>query len=374
MKIGLGLYKQSLTARNFSFAKQAGASHIVAHLTDYFGAHNPEISNGDGDGWGVSQQARPWAEADLKDLVKTIRGHGLELAAIENFDPAQWHDILLDGPQKRAQLEVVCESIRAAGRAGVPTIGYNFSIAGVWGWSRGPYARGGAMSVGFDAAQMDLDQPIPDGMVWNMRYRAQRSDGVVGAVSSDELWQRLAWFLERVLPVAEEAGVHLALHPDDPPMESLRGAARLVNLPEKYARLMALSASPANRLELCLGSVQEMRSSSMDVYQTVEKYVQADRIGYIHFRKVVGKVPRYAEVFVDEGDIDMPRIVSILHANQYQGVLIPDHTPALECDASWHAGMAYALGYMRALVQLAEQGRLPLLPALPAVAPQQEPA
>lgn len=365
MKIGLGLYKNSLTERNFTFAKQAGATHIVAHLTDYFKETNPEISGGTADGWGCAGQGLPWSEDALTGLVKSIRAHGLEIAGIENFDPSQWYDILLDGPQKLAQLEVIRESIRAAGRAGIRTIGYNFSIAGVWGWTRGPYARGGAMSVGFDASLIDTTQAIPDGMVWNMRYRASRSDGVVGEISSDELWQRLNWFLQHVLPVAEEAGVNLALHPDDPPMESLRGAARLVNLPEKYARLIALSPSPSNVLELCLGSVQEMRHSTMDVYQTVEQYVRQDRIGYIHFRNVIGKVPRYAEVFVDEGDIDMARVVSILHANNYDGVLIPDHTPALECDASWHAGMAYALGYMRALVQLAERGRLDKLAPLP---------
>ncbi|KGS72516.1 mannonate dehydratase [Burkholderia pseudomallei] len=361
MKIGLGLYRNSLNDRNYTFAKQAGASHIVAHLTDYFGDANPEISRGDDDGWGIANNGSAWSEDDLKALVADIRLHGLELAAIENFNPAQWHDILLDGPRRDAQIEVVKETIRAAGSAGVPTIGYNFSIAGVWGWTRGPYARGGAMSVGFDMSQVDLSEPIPDGMVWNMRYRARRSDGVVGEISSDELWERLRWFLERVLPVAEDCGVNLALHPDDPPVETMRGAARLVNLPEKYDRLIEISPSPSNRIELCLGSVQEMRASRMDVYQTVDKYTRDGRVGYIHFRNVKGKVPKYREVFVDEGDIDMARIVAILHANKYEGVLIPDHTPALECDASWHAGMAYALGYMRALVQLAQQDRLPVV-------------
>ncbi|MDE2397837.1 MAG: mannonate dehydratase [Burkholderiales bacterium] len=369
MHIGLGLYRSALNERNFRFARQAGASHIVAHWVDYFGGAQHEISRGSADGWGRAGAAEPWREDELRGLVQALRGHGLALAAIENFDPAQWHDILLDGPRKNEQIEVVKQTLRAAGRAGVPTIGYNFSIAGVWGWTRGPFARGGAMSVAFDAAAIDLDEPIPDGMVWNMRYRAQRSDGVVAAVSSEELWQRLRWFLERVLPVAEECGVHLALHPDDPPMDSLRGTARLVNRPEKYARLLEISNSPANRIELCLGSVQEMAGGGLDTYQLLEQCLREDRIGYIHFRNVKGKVPKYAEVFVDEGDIDMARIVAILHAHRWPGVIIPDHTPALECDASWHAGMAYALGYMRALVQLAEQGRLqPALQPLEAAA------
>ena len=359
MHIGLGLYRNALTARNFRFARQAGASQVVAHLVDYFGGKDHEISCGEGDGWGASGDGQAWSADELTRLVGELAQHDLKLAAIENFDPSQWFDILLDGPNKLAQVEVIKQTIRAASRAGVPTIGYNFSIAGVWGWTRGPYARGGAMSVAFDASAIDPSEPIPDGMVWNMRYRARRSDGVVGEVGSDELWQRLRWFLERVLPVAEECGVALALHPDDPPMESLRGTARLVNRPEKYQWLMDISASPANQIELCLGTLQEMAGGTMDIYQTLEKYVQARRVGYIHFRNVKGKVPRYSEVFVDEGDIDMPRIVAILHRTGYDGVIVPDHTPALDCDASWHAGMAYTLGYMRALVQLAEQGRLP---------------
>lgn len=364
MNIGLGLYADSLTERNFQFARQAGATHIVAHLVNYFGGQDPQISRGDEDGWGTTGHTHAWREEALQALVEQLHAHDLKLAAIENFDPAQWHDILLDGPKKHEQVEVIKESIRAAGRAGIPTIGYNFSIAGVWGWTRGPYARGGAMSVGFDARSELLNAPIPDGMVWNMRFRQQDGQKTVAQVSSQDLWSRLEWFLQQVLPTAETCGVTLALHPDDPPVEQLRGTARLVNQPEKYERLLNISRSSANQIELCLGSVQEMPASTMDVYQTLEKYVQDDRVGYIHFRNVKGKVPHYQEVFVDEGDIDMPRVVALLHDLNYKGVLVPDHTPALACDASWHAGMAYALGYMRALVQLASQGRLPRLQPL----------
>jgi mannonate dehydratase len=94
-----------------------------------------------------------------------------------------------------------------------------------------------------------------------------------------------------------------------------------------------------------------------DVYETVRKYASQNRIGYIHFRNVRGKVPEYSETFVDEGDIDMGEIIAILDEAGYDGVLIPDHTPELHCGAPWHAGMAFALGYMRALLQERERGR-----------------
>jgi mannonate dehydratase len=178
--------------------------------------------------------------------------------------------------------------------------------------------------------------------------------GTLPPVSREDLWGGLEHFLSALLPVAEEAGVALAAHPDDPPVERLRLAARGINEPSKYERLVALNPSRMNQLELCLGSVQEMREG--DVYDVVETYARERRIAYVHFRNVRGKVPSYLETFVDEGDIDMGRVVQILMRHQYDGVLIPDHTPEMTCAAPWHAGMAYALGYMRALIQRAERG------------------
>jgi mannonate dehydratase len=349
MKLGLGLYRDLLTDDNFRFARQAGCTHIVAHLTNYFAGSSPDLSSGGGQGWGSCEGAALWSQEELDGLVSAARRHGLEVAALENFNPAFWYDVLLDGPRREEQLEGLKILIRRIGRAGVPAMGYNFSIAGVWGWFKGPAGRGGAMSVGFDASRCETDRPIPKGMVWNMRYASDVGEGTLAPISSEELWGRLEHFLHALLPVAEEAGVALAAHPDDPPVESLRLAARGINQPSKYARLMRLDPSRMNQLELCLGSVQEMREG--DVYDVVETYARERRIAYVHFRNVRGKVPSYLETFVDEGDIDMARVVGILKRHDYDGVLIPDHTPEMACAAPWHAGMAYALGYMRALMQ-----------------------
>ena len=349
MKLGLGLYRDLLTDDNFRFAGQAGCSHIVAHLTNYFAGASPNLASGGEEGWGSCAAAELWSQAELDGLVAAARRHGLEIAALENFNPAFWSDVLLDGPRRDAQLEDLKTLIRRVGKAGIPCIGYNFSIAGVWGWFKGPHGRGGAVSVGFDAAHCDLDRPIPEGMVWNMRYAGKLGPGALGPVTGEQLWARLQSFLEALLPVAEEAGVALAAHPDDPPVERLRQTARGINQPAQYDRLLALNPSPMNQLELCLGSVQEMTLGS--VYDVVAKHAAARRIAYIHFRNVRGKVPDYLETFVDEGDIDMPRVVGILRQEGYDGVLIPDHTPEMTCGTPWHAGMAYALGYMRALIQ-----------------------
>jgi mannonate dehydratase len=156
-----------------------------------------------------------------------------------------------------------------------------------------------------------------------------------------------------MIPVAEEAGVTLALHPDDPPLPTLRGAARLVHHPDLFQRVMDLAPSPRNAIEFCVGTVSEMPGAG--VYEAVDRYSRAGRIAYVHLRNVRGKAPRYHETFVDEGDTDMLRVLRILQRNGFRGVVIPDHAPLLDCAAPWHAGMAYTLGWMRAAITAVER-------------------
>lgn len=352
MHLGLGLYRSTLTSDNLRFARQAGATHIVAHLVDYFASGSPTLATGSNEmGWGASLRGgQPWTFDEIAGLKAAVNAEGLTLEAIENFDPAHWHDILLDGPQKRAQMEALKQMVRDVGRAGIPIIGYNFSIAGVWGWRKEPVGRGGAMSLVYDESRLDKHVPIPNGMVWNMRYDSGAGPGWVAPVSSAELWERFAWFLREILPVAEDAGVRLALHPDDPPTDALRGAARLVNAPAQYDRMLEVVPSSASALELCLGSLQEMPGA--DVVRHAARWARDGRVAYVHARNVRGAVPHYTEVFIDEGDLDMLGALRALHEAGFRGVVIPDHTPDMTCGAPWHAGMAHALGYLRACLQV----------------------
>jgi mannonate dehydratase len=355
MRLGLGLYRHMLTRDNFRFARQAGASDIVVHLVDYFkdGSHGTHDSQPTGTdrGWGrAGDPDTLWTIEELRDLRARIEAEGLRLHAMENFDPAHWHDVLLDGPRKAEQLENVKTIIRRLGQAGILVMGYNFSLAGVCGRVTGTFARGEALSVGMDGP---LDTPMPQGMVWNMIYDPDAGEGTVPAIDHEELWRRLGDFLDAVVPVAEEAGVTLAAHPDDPPMPTMRGQPRLVYQPAQYQRLLDRRPSRANALEFCLGSLAEMTDG--DVYSAVDQYSRQQRLAYVHFRNVTGKVPYYRETFVDDGAIDMVRVLEILKANGFDGVLIPDHTPQMTCDAPWHAGMAFALGYMRGALQALER-------------------
>jgi mannonate dehydratase len=339
-----------LTRENFAFARQAGATHVVAHLVDYFraGSDNPSDNQPTGTdrGWGLAGDPdRLWTVDELVSLRETIKDAGLELAAIENFDPAHWHDVLLDGPKKRQQLENVRTIIRHVGEAGIPVMGYNFSIAGVCGRVTGPFARGGAMSVGMDGP---LDTPVPLGMAWNMVYDASAPAESVPSATPEQLWQRLGEFLDAALPVAEEVGVTLAAHPDDPPMATMRGQPRLVYQPQLFQKLLDLRPSPANALEFCVGTLAEMTDG--DVYEATDRFSRQGKLAYVHLRNVTGKVPHYRETFIDDGDVDVLRVLRILKRNQFAGVIIPDHTPQMSCDAPWHAGMAHALGYIKAAI------------------------
>src|SRR4029078_8881339 len=207
MKLRLGLYRHMLTREIFQFARQAGATHIVAHLVDYFqsdrsGTHDQPT--GADQGWGRGGDPHHlWTVDALVARRDEVNSSGLELEAIENFDPAHWYDILLDGPRKREHFENIKTIIRHVGEAGIPIIGYNFSTAGVCGRVKAPFARGGAFSVGMDGP---FDTPMPRGMAWNMIYDPNAAVGIEPAATHDVLWRRLSEFLDEVLPVAEKAG------------------------------------------------------------------------------------------------------------------------------------------------------------------------
>ena len=394
MKLGLGLYRHQLNAEHYRFAKQCGCTHLVIHLVDYFRSsrlrgdeaasaaqarsNQPGPSSvapvlsilrssataedgrsstaegglrrvddqpvGDDTGWGLAGDPNQlWTYEELAAIKKEINAAGLELEAIENFDPAHWHDVLLDGPKKLQQLENLKTIIRNVGQAGIPVFGYNFSIAGVAGRIKGRFARGEAEAVGMDGP---LDKPLPNGMVWNMVYDRNAAPGVVPSATPEQLWQRLKVFLDALVPVAEAAGVTLAAHPDDPPLPTVRAQPRLVYQPQLFQKLIDLKPSPRHALEFCIGTLAEM--SEGDIYDVVDTYSRQGKLAYVHLRNVRGKVPSYKETFIDDGDVDVLRVMRILKRNNFNGVLIPDHAPQMSCAAPWHAGMAYALGYLRA--------------------------
>ncbi|MCX6907860.1 MAG: mannonate dehydratase [Verrucomicrobia bacterium] len=348
MKLGLGFHRDRISRDNFRFARQAGCTHVVVHLVERIREGLPPCA--DEFCFGMTRaRGIVWSFEELAAVKKLANDEGLELEAIENIDPSFWSDILLDGPRKQPQLESLKGLLRSMGRLRIPILGYNFSLAGVWGRVQGPFARGGAMVPAFQPNHPLHDQPLPRGQLNNIVYDTDVPAGTLTNVSREKLWQRLAGFLKALVPVAEAEGVQLAAHPDDPPLPMLRQAPRLLHQPQHFERLLALVPSPANALEFCAGTIQEMAGAN--VYEAADRYSRQRAIAYVHCRNVVGKAPDYREVFIDEGDMDVPRLLRVLHRNGFDGVVIPDHAPQMSCDAPWHAGMAHALGYLKAVLR-----------------------
>ena len=173
-----------------------------------------------------------------------------------------------------------------------------------------------------------------------------------GIVTEEQLWQGLAYFLEAVVPVAEEAGVRLAMHPDDPPLSPIRGVGRIMTCPDNSQRLIDMVPSPSNGITFCQGCFSEM---GVDVPATIAHFCAQDRIYFGHFRNLRGTAARFTETFHDEGGADMYAIMRAFHESGYDGAIRPDHVPTLEGEDKGHAGYTvlgrlFAVGYMRGLM------------------------
>ena len=344
MKLALGLHRNRITRDHFRFARQASCTHLALHLVERL--PDPPAPPADHFCFGQTRaEGRVWTFDELQAIQRMAYEEGLRIAALENIDPSFWCDVLLDGPRKQQQIEGLKRLLHDMGRLGIPILGYNFSLAGVWGRLNGPFARASAIVPAFFQDEL-TDTPLPRGILNNIVYDLDVPTESVPPVERDELWQRLAFFLRELVPVAEAEGVRLAAHPDDPPVANLRGTPRLLYTPESFQRLLDLVPSHANALEFCIGTTQEM--PGVDACTVLDHYSRLQTVAYVHCRNVIGQVPRYVESFIDEGDVDMLRALRILRDNHFDGVLNPDHAPQMTCDAPWHAGMAHALGYLRA--------------------------
>ncbi|HWB55223.1 MAG TPA: mannonate dehydratase [Tepidisphaeraceae bacterium] len=295
-----------------------------------------------------------WHLNDLLGLKAKANSHGLELAAIENFHPLHWDKILLGEPGRDEQMDRLQQTIRNIGKAGIPCMGYNFSIVGVWGHQpKAPNGRGGAKLKSFDASRIPPEPPPRDPEVKSycpMSHWNPTKD--IPSADADEMWQRLTYFLKNLLPTAEEAGVKLAAHPDDPPVTELYGFYRCLHSVESLQRLLDLIPSPSNCLEFCQGTVSEM--ADVNILDAIRQFASQDKIAYVHFRNVSATIPKFAETFIDQGYVDMVAAMKMYRACGFQGTLVPDHTPELSFENPWETGMAYALGYMRACIQAAD--------------------
>jgi mannonate dehydratase len=175
-------------------------------------------------------------------------------------------------------------------------------------------------------------------------------------ITEDQMWSNYTYFMKAVLPVAEEEGLKLALHPDDPPVPMLGGVARLFYKPDNFKKAYELvGKSDAWTLDLCLGCCSEMVGGKTNVTEMIEYFAPKGRISYIHFRDVKGSVPDFTECFIGDGNFDPAEVVVLLAKNGFDGFLLDDHVPKMDGDSDWnHRGRSHAIGYMQGLIRMAE--------------------
>jgi mannonate dehydratase len=286
-----------------------------------------------------------WTYETLMSLGRACQESGLVLQAIENVPGQFMTDIKFGGPAREHQLDNYCRTVENMGRAGIGILGFNFATTGVWRTEREALGRGGARVSAFDAAMLESgnEEVGPQGVVAG-------SGGVM--ITEEELWRNFEIFLHRVLPVAEAAGVRLALHPDDPPLPAIGPTARLFYSVENMRRAYETAeGSEAFGFDLCLGTVSEMSDGAEAVRGAIETFGPQGAIVYVHFRQVVGTVPKFQECFLGEGSYSPRATMDLLASSGFDGYLLDDHVPQMLGDTKWgHSSHAYAIGYMHGLL------------------------
>ena len=324
MRVALGQFNE-LTHERLSFAAQLGVSGVLLNTP-------------------VLPGQRRWELDDLAWMHKRCADYGLRLEALENTPIGFYERAMLGLDGRDEQIVGYQETIRHMGAAGIPVLGYHWMPNGVW---RTPdrHGRGGALVTAFDLADVER---------FPLRQGVREHPLAVGrSFSAAQMWDNYSYFMERVLPVAEEAGVTLALHPDDPPMPELGGIARLFYHFEGFQRAMEQFDSSRHGLDFCLGCWSEM---GPDPLAAIRYFGQRGKICYVHFRDVQGVVPSFQECFLGEGNVNVVAAMRALHEVSFQGFIIDDHVPQLVDDTGWgHRGRAHATGYIQALVSAVTQ-------------------
>lgn len=307
----------------WDMVKQCGVNKVVGAL-DFQHADAPR------------KEELPWGLLTLARVKEAFEAENLALEVIESRPPMDKIKRGLAGRDE--EIETVIDLIRNMGELGVPVWCYEWMPYFNWvRTSTTTPGRGGAQVTGFD---WDY--------VRNLTTEA-------GAISEEELWAHLAYFLDCVIPVAEEAGVKLAMHPDDPPLSPLAGMGRIMCSMENFQKLVDLHPSPMNGICLCQGNFALMTD---DVPGAIRHFAAQDRLFFVHFRDVRGTPRKFVETFHDNGQTDMLACMQAYREVGYEGVLRPDHVPTMAGDDNTQPGYSqigrlYALGYIRGLREAA---------------------
>ncbi len=268
---------------------------------------------------------------EFEKARELVASHGMKLNNI--FMPC-WEEIALAMEDRDEKIGFWCQMLESLGKAGIPCLGWNFKPMGNF---RTPSdtGRGGVRYSTFDYEYFSQNRPE--------QYHSP--------VSEETMWANMETFLQAVIPVAEKAGVRMALHPDDPPIpEPLGGIAQICSSLAQFRRtLFEIAPGEHNGMLFCQGCMTELLGQG--VYDAIAEMASKNKIVWVHFRNVRGQLPRFVEVFMDEGDVDMKRAMEVYRDNGFNGPYMMDHTPSFAHSAHTQLhGKAYAIGYIRALI------------------------
>ncbi|MDF1516026.1 MAG: mannonate dehydratase [Anaerolineae bacterium] len=265
--------------------------------------------------------------------------YGFGNSAVHNQDA-----ITLGLPNRDAKIEEYKQHLRNLGKAGIPYTTYAHMANGIWSTER-ETTRGGAPARAFNL------EIARQGHWSGKRYEGPLTHGRI--YSQEEIWDNFEYFIKQVVPVAEEAGVKIGIHPDDPPVPELGGIPRCIfgNF-EGYKRAMEMADSPNVGLCLCVGCWLEGGDwMGKDVFETIKYFGERDKLFKIHFRNVHQPLPYFVETFLDDGYMDMYKVMRALREVNFNGVAIADHIPLMAKDH--RIGTAFSIGYMKALLERA---------------------
>jgi mannonate dehydratase len=289
-----------------------------------------------------------WSVEALSKLRERVEGFGIKLDMVplplssSAIGRAEFPSIMLGkSPQRDRDIEQVCQMIRNVGKAGIPAAKYNLTILGVVRTAP-TKGRGGARYSTFvyDQAKDRDGDPPPES----------------GPVSEKQMWERITYFLERVVPVAEESKVRLCCHPHDPGMpagKGYRGVHRVLGSVDGLKRFLEIAPSKYHGLNFCQGTVAEMlKEPGKEIYEVIRYFGSRGKIFNVHFRNIKGGFLNFQETFIDEGDVDMLRALRVYKEVGYDGMIMPDHVPGMDGDTGQEKAFAFAFGYIQALLQV----------------------
>ncbi len=333
LKVAKGL--RDLADDTLTFFKQMGIEHVVMPTRFNLEPSRRNLVPSTDRGPQSDGLMRPWDADELSRIKDYLGERGL---SAEMVHLGRTWRVLHGRPDAADEIENVKQSIRAAGSAGIPVVEYNFTpLRGSEGYDS-ETGHGGIQLRNYDSARTEDAPPLDN----------------VGEHTREQMWERLTGFLQEVIPVAEDSGVRLALHPNDPAIPVFRGAAQPMRTLDDQKRLIETVDSPSNGITLDTGVTTEMGE---DAAEAIRYFGSRDRINHVHFRNVRVDTPyyKYLEVRHDAGECDMLACMKAFHEVGYRYLIIPDHTPEFTNDSDGlQLGWAFALGYLRALKHAAE--------------------